>query len=375
MAALYGAYEMIRRIRSWLAAALALWAAVVLVAQPAEALTRSQMVVLFGGPPSWVLKGAAYDLNFATGQYYGASLSQLTCSRASAAMAQDTQGNWHTFGPNVPAITNLGLWGWEGRTNLFLNSQAPATQTITVVSGGVYTASLYGTGLLVLSGAATGTVTQGSPVSFVASSTSLVVTTAGVTGAFINAQVELNPSATTAAQGFATSPILTSGSAQARAADVVTMPVSLGASYTMLGFATPMAPAADVNTQAALTISASGSNNNRIGLRRNANTGIPALIGVSSGTVFINTSIGGASGWVQNVPEGIAIAAAPGDQRAAYNGALDTNSYSQAILPIGVNKLNIGSNAAGDVTLNGVVSRATLWKSRLPNAQLQAITQ
>lgn len=62
------------------------------------------------------------------------------------------------------------------RTNLFLNSRTPVTQTVTVASGTTYTVSGSGVGSVVLSDAGTGTVTTGNDVTFTASSTSLVCT-------------------------------------------------------------------------------------------------------------------------------------------------------------------------------------------------------
>lgn len=60
--------------------------------------------------------------------------------------------------------------------NLVLNSEAPATQTITVTSGADYTVAISGAGSVALSGAGTGSVTDGSPVEITASSSSLTLT-------------------------------------------------------------------------------------------------------------------------------------------------------------------------------------------------------
>jgi hypothetical protein len=93
-------------------------------------------------------------------------------------------------------------------TNLFLNAFAPATQTVTVVSGSQYTVSCRGSGSLVLSGAVTGTATQASSPTFTASSTSLTLT---VSGALSRAQVETG--------AVASSFVQTGGTAAARSAD------------------------------------------------------------------------------------------------------------------------------------------------------------
>jgi hypothetical protein len=62
----------------------------------------------------------------------------------------------------------------------FQNTDSPATQTVTTITSGVdYTIKVYGSGSVVLSGAGTGTATDGSPVEITASSTSLICTVSG----------------------------------------------------------------------------------------------------------------------------------------------------------------------------------------------------
>jgi len=60
-----------------------------------------------------------------------------------------------------------------------LNSAAPATQSITVVSGADYTVEITGSGSVALTGAGTGTVTAGNPVEITASTTTLTLTVTG----------------------------------------------------------------------------------------------------------------------------------------------------------------------------------------------------
>ena len=62
-----------------------------------------------------------------------------------------------------------GTYGYRAQ-NLYLNSEAPANQSITVVSGLPYIIAVTGTVSITLSGAATGTVTAGNPITFTASS-------------------------------------------------------------------------------------------------------------------------------------------------------------------------------------------------------------
>lgn len=84
-------------------------------------------------------------------------------------------GNY-IFPPRLRDASNNRVWIAH---NLYRNSDAPATQTRTVVVGQNYTVSVVGSGSITLSGAGTGTVTAGSPVTFTASTTSLVSTVSG----------------------------------------------------------------------------------------------------------------------------------------------------------------------------------------------------
>lgn len=65
-----------------------------------------------------------------------------------------------------------GTYGYRAQ-NLYLNSEAPANQSVTVVSGLPYIIAVTGTVSITLSGAATGTVTAGNPITFTASSGTL----------------------------------------------------------------------------------------------------------------------------------------------------------------------------------------------------------
>jgi hypothetical protein len=113
-----------------------------------------------------------------------------------------------TVGSNIAESTKKGILIEEQRTNLFLNSNAPATQSVTVTNTTSYTISAIGTGDIVLSGAGSGTVTEGNPITITTTTTSLGCT---VNGSLDYAQVE---------QGdFATSFIITGGASATRIAD------------------------------------------------------------------------------------------------------------------------------------------------------------
>jgi len=79
---------------------------------------------------------------------------------------------------NATMVDSDGLIKWAPH-NLALNSAAPATQSITVVSGADYTVEITGSGSVALTGAGTGTVTAGNPVEITASTTTLTLTITG----------------------------------------------------------------------------------------------------------------------------------------------------------------------------------------------------
>jgi hypothetical protein len=148
----------------------------------------------------------------------------FTFSRASTAMRRNASGVWESVANNVPRLSYpiIGCPSWlfePQRTNLFLNSAAPVTQNITVVSGQQYTITVFGIGIATLSGAATGTVTgtnsDGTRLTVTTSGTTLTVTMSGVSGAQTIVNVELGATGT--------SPIITSGSTLTRLADAPTL--------------------------------------------------------------------------------------------------------------------------------------------------------
>jgi len=109
---------------------------------------------------------------------------------------------------------SLGLLVEEGRTNHFLNSATPATQTSGVLGTGSYTLSMSGSGsIAVAANSATitgaGTATDGSPVTFTVTVSGTVDYT--VTGSPSRAQSEDG--------AFVTSHITTTGAAVTRTAD------------------------------------------------------------------------------------------------------------------------------------------------------------
>jgi hypothetical protein len=145
----------------------------------------------------------------------------LTFTRATTATRINSLGVWESVAINVPRLQYPIGGGCPSlliepqKTNIFLNSNAPATQTITVTNATVYTISVRGIGVATLSGAATGVITgtnnEGSSLTVTTSSTSLIVTVSGLSGT-VYVQVETG--------SIATSPIITAGSPVTRNADI-----------------------------------------------------------------------------------------------------------------------------------------------------------
>ncbi|MFM7009594.1 MAG: hypothetical protein ACKO0Z_09745 [Betaproteobacteria bacterium] len=114
----------------------------------------------------------------------------------------------------------LGVLIEDARTNLFLNSRSPVTQSITTTAQSYTISGLGAAGAtLVLSGTATGTLTgtaakDRDKLTFTATAGTLTVTVTG-TWDFVNVE----------AGAFATSPIVTGGSPIARAVDDVSIGV------------------------------------------------------------------------------------------------------------------------------------------------------
>lgn len=147
-------------------------------------------------------------------------------SRAGNAYYFDNTGTLQTAGANTArfdCVWNGSTWAPRGllvegaRTNLFLNSASPATQSITVTAQ-AYTLSFYGTGTITLSGASTAGPLVGTgannrvTLTFTPSAASLTLT---LSGTVTYPQLE--------AGAFASSYIICGGTATARNAETFTL--------------------------------------------------------------------------------------------------------------------------------------------------------
>ena len=172
-------------------------------------------------------------------------------------------------------------------------------------------------------------------------------------------QLELVPAATTAAQGFATPPILTSGSALTRAGDNISVAVPSGMqSVYVVG--TPTEPLSGVQNQFFAALS-DGTANNTMRLFRNT-SGI-VIPGMVIGGVNLQFTLTAAP---SNIPTKIVGFVLPTLYQANVNGgAPGSIAVSGAFV---ANKLNIGEIEASNVfKINGSIQRVALSPVSLLN--------
>lgn len=167
-----------------------LWNVVGIALMSAGGGTMSEASTRFNGRPQGAVFNFADDHFFeATGHYGSVRIKDSV-----------TPGNNYDGVP-YGKITNTspshkicrgpnGLFRFQAH-NLFLNSAAPATQSIAVLVGATYTVSLTGSGSITLSNAGSGVVTAGSPVTFTAGTVTLTCT---VSGSPTTAHVRRTPS-------------------------------------------------------------------------------------------------------------------------------------------------------------------------------------
>ena len=138
------------------------------------------------------------------------------------------------YGPRFPYAYNGSTWVPQGfliegpATNLYVNSQTPALQTVPVANATQYTISFYGTGSIAYSGAAAGTLSGTganvlSSVTITSATTALVM--AAPVGSVTNVQVETG--------AVATSRIITAGTSLTRNVDTVSATGPLAAAVAV----------------------------------------------------------------------------------------------------------------------------------------------
>lgn len=168
---------------------------------------------------------------------FGTKNEPTMFTRASVGMYRNAEGVWTQAANNVirPHYTAAGTFcGYlfePASTNVFLNSDAPATQSIALTTQD-YTVSVFGTGSVTSSngtGTATGhgAATEGSPVTITVTGAGTIVFTVAGAPTYVNVE----------GGGFSTTPIITAGTPASRALDthaIVQPPEWIDAPYTLL---------------------------------------------------------------------------------------------------------------------------------------------
>lgn len=281
-----------------------------------------------------------------------------TFTRNSSATYIDANGVLQTAAIDVPRFQNGRYLVEPAATNIFLQSGTPATQIITVVSGSVYIVQCFGAGNITLSGAGTGTVVQGTPITFTASSTSLICT---VTGSLSRAQVELGPKAT--------SYIKTTSSGVTRAADALHYDVSSvitqgqGSLYCEFKYGYTSAYPRIFE----LTDNTAASNI----MIRITNFRLLGAVVTSSSTnqATINTS----SAISDDTLYKICVTYKNDEVKFYANGVLIGSDFLTTI-PINVSKLSVGCTRTGSYQLNGEIGNIKYYKEVLTEAEAIKLT-
>lgn len=339
------------------------------------------------GLPSWVYPSSVVDLDFARSRYYQQGQSNdisklLTVSRTTsgggtATAYSQNNLNFNTFGDNVPRISDNGLFSETTRNNLFRNSFSPATQTRTVTNGTKYIISVYGTGSVTLSDALTGSASQGTPFVGTAGSTSLTFT---IVGSVTTVQCE-SASGTTANP---TTPISTaSGASSTRNPDIVTLtnvpsifgPASVGSVFCI--FLVPN------NTAGGTMYDISdGSQNNRL------TTNFIPGDNSQCGTTVVQSGV--ISGYDPDLPfyvssnvlhcYGLTWKAFGNPTNNLLTDCIDgstitsNNNRTDILFPIGMNRINLGSQNNSTNLLNGYIKRFILTPTYTPPGIMQDMT-
>jgi hypothetical protein len=319
------------------------------------------------------------DLRFASSKNlndYVSGQNLITYTRAGDATFFDANGTIQTAGANTPRFDHnpatgesLGLLIEEARTNLLLNSETLATQSVTVTAA-AHTLSFYGTGTVTLSGThsatvvGTGAFPTRTTLTFTPTSGSLTVT---VSGTVQYAQVELG--------AFATSWISTAGSTATRNADVAQITGTNFSRWYSQSAGTVFAeyknvPSTIGGISRRIVSFSDGTTSNQISLRWHNSTVGGNYVVFAGGTLSVNIT-----GNVSTTSRAAAVFKL-NDYAIARDGEVPSVNTS-APVPT-VSAAYIGLNADGATTsaamLNGAIKRIAYFDRRLPNATLQAIT-
>ncbi len=324
---------------------------------------------LSGTAPGLVLDFAADA--YGTGNSAGSFASVVSFTRASDATRTDPAGALQVVGPDVARFDHdpvgLGRQGLllEGaRTNLFVQSAAPADQTITV-NAVTHVLSFYGTGTVTLSGVHSATVSGAgtypvrTELTFVPTAGDLTVSLAG--------QVQFPQ----LEEGDASSShVPTGAAATARAEDVATVPLGswFDPGQGTLVFSGWLIGAAANDRIIEID---SGVTSDRLSILWNSSLGKPQFQVWESGAVQAAVAPGGASVGF-GAPFRVAVGYAANDFAISLNGS-DAVTDSTGLLPSGLTTLRLGRSVWGAQGLM-LAESVVCYPVRLSDAELKALS-
>jgi hypothetical protein len=318
------------------------------------------------GPPGWVRalspgSTPSLALDFANARYwgpqtFGAPEATPGWSFSRTGVETDLATGATQFATGVPVIlAGLGLQVYEARTNSFLNSAAPVTQSITLGTG-TYVVGVWGSGSATSSaGTATGSgfgaAAAGSPNVFTLTGAGSVTITIGGSPTFVDVQLG----------AFLTPHIPTAGASATRGA----------ASASVGGLSLPVACTIFAETGPYVGT---------------GNAGILRAAPLSAGTyVGIASAGGNVTGWAASGLAGFAGASTStnnktalvlntgGVFRACRNGGAVSGSTSSDYTG-GSTSIDLGQVTGGSTPLNGYLRRVVIYPQALTDAQIQAMT-
>ena len=309
-----------------------------------------------------------------------------------------SEGVWSNLLSTGVPIAESTLKGvmLEGEgTNLFLNSDVPVTQTITIVDATAYTIKVTGSGSIALSGGGSGTVDESGHLTFTSSSTSVTCT---ITGTLDTVQLEKG--------SFPTSYIKTVATAVTRDADLLSLPSKAGIlthldtddqggiARSVWGDGKFIYLANDSGGLLTYSVSEAGIIDDTVGavyveFTTNWTTETLANVGRiltddTESPLLINTdrTLGAFDG--TNTHTGDAITGTSTLQKIASNyGASTMNTFLNGVagtdstfdddFALGAD-LYIGNKSDGTLPLNGTIKRLYIWNRKIPNNVLEGKT-
>lgn len=188
----------------------------------------------------------------------------------------------------------------------------------------------------------------------------------GTATGWTGATVTLTP-ADNSTQAAPSNPIPTTGSAVARAADVVTLttPSAFGTAYSLYASGSP---GVSINYASQCLFDADNGGGNQVGLYR-------LLTGLTNG--YANPPNASASGsvWAQANPGKLAASIIAGNQQFSGIGLASASIGTGGTIPAGMTTVRIGASVSGASPFNGNVTEIAIWYNQaLSAAALQTAT-